>query len=141
VMADPIGTECKIDDGKFAEVLQELFDTVGDRLKGIRLKKNMTQRDARDITGISDVYISGVEHGKRNPTLERLCLLAYAYGYNVIVLIEEDQDVELITKSIAELREHERDEGKYIQVLTGIRDEINAVLSSSQKKGEEESIG
>jgi len=140
-MADPIGTECKIDDGKFAEVLQELFDTVGDRLKGIRLKKNMTQRDARDITGISDVYISGVEHGKRNPTLERLCLLAYAYGYNVIVLIEEDQDVELITKSIAELREHERDEGKYIQVLTGIRDEINAVLSSSQKKGEEESIG
>lgn len=137
MLEDPIGTEHEIDKEKFTEALQELFDTVGDRLKGIRLKKDMTQRDVRDRTGISDVYISGVEHGKRNPTLERLCLLAYAYGYNVVVLLETDKDVTLITKSIAELREHERDEGKYIQVLTSIRDEIEAVLSGSQKTRKE----
>lgn len=135
---DLVKTERKIDEEKFTEVLQELFDTVGDRLKGIRLKKGKTQRDVRAMTGISDVYISGVEHGNRNPTLERLCSLAYAFGYSVVVLIEEDQDVELITKSVSELREHERNEGKYIQVLASIRDEINAVLGSGQKEKEEE---
>lgn len=125
---DPVEVEVKIDEEEFAKALCDLFDTVGRRLKGIRLKKKMTQRDARDITGISDVYISGVEQGKRNPTLEKLCLLAYAYGYNIVVLIETDCDVELITKSAAEVRQHERDEGKYIQVLTSIRDEIDTIL-------------
>lgn len=134
MVGDPVEAEREIDHEKFAEVLQELFDTVGSRLKGIRLKKGKTQRDVRNTTGISDVYISGVEHGKRNPTLERLCLLAYAYGYSIVVLLETDEDIELITKSIEELREHERDEGEYIQVLTSIRDEINAVLESKGKK-------
>ena len=118
----------------FTEVLQELFDTVGSRLKGIRLKKGMTQRDVRDNTGISDVYISGMEHGKRNPTLEKLCLLAYEYGYGVIVLIETDANIRLVTKSIEELRQHELDEGKYIQVLISIREDINAILGPGGKE-------
>jgi transcriptional regulator with XRE-family HTH domain len=119
---------------KFAEVLLELCTTVGKRLKGIRLEKDMTQQEVRDVVGISDVYISGVERGKRNPTLERLCVLAYAYGYNVVVLIETDKDVKLITKSIEELRQHERDEGGYIKVLSSIRDEIDAVLGHRGKE-------
>lgn len=119
---------------EFDKALRELFDSTGDRLKGIRLKKGMTQRDVRDATGISDVYISGVEHGKRNPTLEKLCLLAHAYGYSVVILIEADEDIELITKSIAELRQQELDEGKYVQVLTSIREEINAVLGPGGKE-------
>lgn len=112
----------------FTEALRELYNTVGKRLKGIRLKRGMTQQEVRDRVGISDVYISGMEHGKRNPTLERLCLLAFAYGYNIVVLIETDEDVKLITKSIEGLRQHEIDEGKYIKVLSSIRDEIDAVL-------------
>lgn len=134
---DPVETKYKIDTEEFSKVLQELFDTVGSRLKGIRLKKGETQRDVQAVTGMSDVYISGMEHGKRNPTLKRLCLLAYALGYRIVVLLEKDRDIELITKSIAELREHERDKGKYIQVLTSIRDEIDAVLEGPQKKKEE----
>lgn len=130
-------TEHRAHTEKFSKILQELFDTVGSRLKGIRLKRDMTQRDAQAMTGMSDVYISGMEHGKRNPTLERLCLLAYAaYGYNIVVLIETNENIELITKSVTELRKHERDEGKYIQVLTSIRDEINVILGSKQKKKE-----
>jgi len=133
-MADPVEEEGKIDTENFSEVLQELFDSTGDRLKGIRLKKGMTQRDVRDRTSISDVYISGVEHGKRNPTLEKLCLLAYAYGYRIVVLIEADQDIELVTKNVTELRQQELDEGKYIRVLTEMREEIDAVLGHRGKE-------
>jgi len=133
-MADPVEEEGKIDTENFSEVLQELFDSTGDRLKGIRLKKGMTQRDVRDRTSISDVYISGVEHGKRNPTLEKLCLLAYAYDYRIVVLIEADQDIELVTKNVTELRQQELDEGKYIRVLTEMREEIDAVLGHRGKE-------
>ena len=94
----------------------------------------MTQRDVRDRTSISDVYISGVEKGKRNPTLEKLCLLAYAYGYRIVILIEADKDIELVTKNVMELRQQELDEGKYIQVLTDIRKEIDEVLGPRDKE-------
>lgn len=131
-----MGEEGKIDPKpeEFAEVLRELFDSTGDRLKGIRLEKGMTQRDVRDRTSISDVYISGVEKGKRNPTLEKLCLLAYAYGYRIVILIEADKDIELVTKNVMELRQQELDEGKYIQVLTDIRKEIDEVLGPRDKE-------
>lgn len=135
-MTDPVEEEGKIDpkSEKFAEVLRELFNSTGDRLKGIRLEKGMTQRDVRDKTSISDVYISGVEHGNRNPTLEKLCLLAYAYGYRIVILIEADKDIELVTKNVTELRQQELDEGKYIQVLMDMREEINAVLGNRDKE-------
>ncbi len=119
---------------EFTKALQDLFDSVGSRLKGIRLRQGKTQRNVQGDTGISDVYISGLEHGKRNPTLEKLCLLAHAYGYSIVVLIETDKDIELVTESVEELRRHERDEGKYIQVLTSIRDEINDVLGQKEEE-------
>lgn len=120
---------------KSSEVLQELFDTIGSRLKSIRLEKGMTQLDVHKMFGISNVYISDAEHGKRNLTLRKLCLLANAYGYNIAVLIETDEDVKLITKGIKEFRLHERDYGKYVQALESIRDEVDAVLGHKGKGG------
>lgn len=123
----------KVDAKEFAETVQALFDTVGSRLRGIRLQKDMTQRDAQSSTDISDVYISGLERGQRNPTLERLCRLALAYGYKVAVLIETEEDIILLTEKVSELRERERDTEKYVDMLKSIDAQIKDVLETDDE--------
>lgn len=123
----------KVDDEEFAKTIQELFDTVGSRLRGIRLQQDMTQRDAQSSTDVSDVYISGLERGQRNPTLERLCRLAFAYGYRVAVLIETEADIVLLTEKVVELREQERDAEKYVDALKNIGEQIKMVLEDDDE--------
>lgn len=123
----------KVDETEFAETVQELFDTVGNRLRGIRLRQDMTQRDAQSSTDISDVYISGLERGQRNPTLERLCRLALAYGYKVAVLIETEEDIILLTEKVTELREQERDAEKYVDTLRNIGEQIKTILETDDE--------
>lgn len=123
----------KVDEKEFAKTVQELFDTVGNRLRGIRLQKDMTQREAQSSTDISDVYISGLERGQRNPTLERLCRLAFAYGYKVVVLIETEEDIVFLTENVTGLREQERTTEKYIDVLKNISEQIKAVLETDDE--------
>jgi transcriptional regulator with XRE-family HTH domain len=53
---------------------------VGQNLKRIRLKKGLTQEQFADISGFSQQYISGLEGGKRNPTVVTVYELAVALG-------------------------------------------------------------
>ncbi len=46
------------------EVLQ-----FGKKLRKVRLKKNKSQGDVAKILGVHRSYISGLERGKRNPSL------------------------------------------------------------------------
>ena len=57
------------------EVLQ-----FGKKLKEVRLKKKLSQGDVARKLGVHRSYISGLERGKRNPSLLTINKMAKAIG-------------------------------------------------------------
>lgn len=49
---------------------------VGLNFRRLRLARGLTQEQASDLTGVSQQYISGLEQGRRNPTVLTLHELA-----------------------------------------------------------------
>lgn len=54
----------------------------GKKLKEVRLKKNLSQGDIARILGVHRSYISGLERGRRNPSLLTVQKIAKAIGVN-----------------------------------------------------------
>lgn len=65
------------------EVLQ-----FGKKLREVRLKKNKSQGDVAKILGVHRSYISGLERGKRNPSLLTVHKVAKALGVSVNELLK-----------------------------------------------------
>ena len=51
-------------------------------MKKLREAKGMSQGDIHRATGIDRAYISNLEAGKQNPTLETIAKIAEALGVN-----------------------------------------------------------
>lgn len=49
-------------------------------MKKLRKTKGMSQGDVHRATGIDRAYISNLEAGKQNPTLETIAKIAEAFG-------------------------------------------------------------
>ncbi len=52
----------------------------GDRLKELRDKHKLTQEDLADKVGVDRSYMGFLERGEKNPTLEKLTLIAKAFN-------------------------------------------------------------
>ena len=52
----------------------------GKKLKEVRLKKNLSRGDVARILGVHRSYISGLERGRRNPSLLTVQKVAKALG-------------------------------------------------------------
>lgn len=63
--------------------MSDIATTIGNRLKDIRTKANITQTDLREKAGVSQTYLSRVEHGKTVPTIPTLLKLTDALGYSL----------------------------------------------------------
>lgn len=66
---------------------------VGRNVRRIRLKKGLTQEQFAEISGFSQQYISGLEQGRRNPTVVTLYELAMALGVSHVDLVRPDRGV------------------------------------------------
>lgn len=64
------------------EVLQ-----FGKKLREVRLKKSRSQGDVAKVLGVHRSYISGLERGKRNPSLLTVHKVAKALGVSVNELL------------------------------------------------------
>lgn len=64
---------------------------VGRNLARLRRRKNMTQERLAEISGFSQQYISGVEQGRRNPTVVTLYELAQALGVSHVELVRPEK--------------------------------------------------
>lgn len=53
---------------------------VGTNVRVVRLAAGMTQEELAERSGFSQQYISGLERGKRNPTIVSVYELAQALG-------------------------------------------------------------
>jgi len=60
--------------------MAEISSKLGQNLKRIRTKKKMSQGDIARALDVHRAYVSGIENGKRNPTLATIQRLANALG-------------------------------------------------------------
>ena len=59
----------------------------GKKLRKIRLKKNLSQGDISRILDVHRSYISGLERGRRNPSILTVQKIAKALGVNAKELL------------------------------------------------------
>jgi len=68
--------------------MAEISTKLGQNLKRIRAKKGMSQGDISRALDVHRAYVSGIENGKRNPTLATIQKLANALGVSVSELLK-----------------------------------------------------
>jgi transcriptional regulator with XRE-family HTH domain len=64
---------------------------VGRNFARLRREKRLTQEDVEARSGFSQQYLSGLEQGKRNPTVVTLYELAQAIGVTHVDLVMPDE--------------------------------------------------
>ncbi|RAZ72898.1 helix-turn-helix transcriptional regulator [Mesorhizobium atlanticum] len=69
----------------------DMRQLVGRNVIRIRLKKGLTQERLAEISGFSQQYISGLEKGRRNPTIVTIYELALALGVSHMDLVRPDK--------------------------------------------------
>jgi transcriptional regulator with XRE-family HTH domain len=61
---------------------------VGNNFARIRREKGLTQEQVEERSGLSQQYLSGLEQGRRNPTIVTLYELAQALGVSHLALLD-----------------------------------------------------
>lgn len=65
---------------------------VGRNFARLRQEKGLTQEDVEARSGYSQQYLSGLERGKRNPSIITLYEIAQALGVSHMELVTPDQE-------------------------------------------------
>jgi transcriptional regulator with XRE-family HTH domain len=65
---------------------------VGRNFGKLRREKGFTQEQFAEISGFTQQYVSGLERGRRNPTVVTLFHLANALGVNHVDLVQHDDE-------------------------------------------------
>lgn len=60
---------------------------VGQNVRRIRLEKGLTQEQFCELSGFSQQYVSGLETGRRNPTIVTIYELATALSVSHLELV------------------------------------------------------
>jgi len=68
--------------------MRAISTRLGKNLKKIRTAKKMSQGDISRVLDVHRAYISGIENGKRNPTLATIEKLANALDISVDELLK-----------------------------------------------------
>ncbi|MFD2441049.1 helix-turn-helix domain-containing protein [Paracoccus kondratievae] len=63
---------------------------VGRNFARLRREKGLTQEEVEARSGLSQQYLSGLENGRRNPTVITLYELAQALGVSHVELVAPD---------------------------------------------------
>lgn len=77
---------------------KQLITGVANTIKSLRKSKNVSQEELAEKAGLDRTYISGIERGVRNITLESLESIILALGVTIPSFLEELK-LNLITKN------------------------------------------
>ena len=61
----------------------------GEKLRSLRLSKNLSQEKVAELADLDRTYISSVELGKRNISIVNICRLAAALQIEIQVFFED----------------------------------------------------
>ena len=90
---------------------------MGDKLRSLRIEKNLTQKQVAERIGLAISAVSSYESGSRYPSYEALIKLAYMFHVstdyllgitnkrNIDVTDLEDSEIELIAQLVDKLRQ------------------------------------
>ncbi len=84
----------------------DLLKVLGRRIQKFREEKKMTQEDMEEKTGVNSRYLSAIECGKRNVTLDTLGKIAKGLGvelYKLLLPWEGKDSEEKIRKAFEKL--------------------------------------
>jgi transcriptional regulator with XRE-family HTH domain len=65
---------------------------VGRNVKRVRQERGLTQEQLAERSGFSQQYISGLEQGRRNPTIVSIYELAMALGVSHMELVRSSDE-------------------------------------------------
>lgn len=86
---------------------------VGKRIKAVRQRNGLTQDQLAEQVGLSSKYISGIERGVENPTMDILIRVVKVLGiepYNLFLFGETEDSEKVLRKGIKKmLRESDRE--------------------------------
>ncbi len=68
--------------------MDEINGKLGQKIRELRESQNLTQEKLGDMIGVSQDYLSRIEQGKKNPTVNLLYKIAGGLGVQVCDLIE-----------------------------------------------------
>ncbi|WP_347240197.1 helix-turn-helix transcriptional regulator [Thermus sp.] len=68
------------------------FEDLGRRLASFRRARNFTQEDLAELAGLDRSYVSQLERGLANPSLEVLLRIAQALEIDVCALVCGEED-------------------------------------------------
>ena len=87
---------------------------VGKRIKAVRQRNGLTQDQLAEQVGLSPKYISGIERGVENPTMDNLIRVAKTLGvesYDLFLFGESEDSEKALRKGIDKmLREADREQ-------------------------------
>lgn len=72
-----------------AEIMSEIAKTIGQRIRSYRTEKGLSQEKLAELAGCHPTYISQVERGEKNATLESIEKIACAVGVPLSRLFEK----------------------------------------------------
>ena len=98
---------------------------VGKRIKIVRQRSGLTQDQLAEQVGLSPKYISGIERGVENPTMDILIRLAKMLGvepYDLFLFGESEESEKALRKGIDKMvREADREKLQlYFDVMRNI---------------------
>jgi transcriptional regulator with XRE-family HTH domain len=70
-------------------VLSQPQQVFGAAVRARRLKVGFTQEKLSELTGLDPTYISGIERGRRNPSLKNIVKIAQALQTTVSKLVSD----------------------------------------------------
>lgn len=68
-----------------------MINGLPEKLKTLRVKYSLSQKDVATILGISPSIVSGYETGERTPSTENLLALSYLYKCSTDYLLGKEQ--------------------------------------------------
>ena len=91
----------------------EIKRAVGKRIKIVRQRSGLTQDQLAEQVGLSPKYISGIERGVENPTMDILLRVATMLGvepYDLFLFGESEESEKVLRKGIEKMvREADRE--------------------------------
>ena len=73
---------------------------LGERLKELRMERNMSQQELGNLLGITKVSVCGYENGTRSPSIDTLCEIARVFGVSTDYLL--GMEIPIIANDIGE---------------------------------------
>lgn len=70
----------------------DMRKVVGKNFARIRREKGFTQEDVERLSGFSQQYLSGLEAGRRNPTIGTLSEIAQSLGVSFLDLVRPEPE-------------------------------------------------